>query len=158
MKTNNKKGRLDDGSPNPIDIHVGSRIRLRREVLRLSQSELSSLLGVSYQQLQKYELGNSRVSASRLWDIGKTLKVGVEFFYQEMTDKIIQQSPMMFNLSEGENICLREDSVDFDSDPMQKKETIELVTAYYKISNRKSAKHLYDLVIAMSKNGYDSEE
>ena len=118
------RGRTPQGEPNPIDVHVGNRIRLRRTLLGLSQEKLASLLGLTFQQVQKYERGMNRVGASRLWDIGKVLE---------------------------------EDEV-YDSDPMQRQETIELVKAYYKIPNRKAAKHMFDLIIAMSKTTYNNDE
>ena len=72
------RGRTPTGQPNPIDVHVGNRIRLRRTLLGLSQEKLASLLGLTFQQVQKYERGMNRVGASRLWDIGKVLNRGVE--------------------------------------------------------------------------------
>ena len=130
------RGRTPDGEPNPIDVHVGNRIRLRRTLLGLSQEKLASLLGLTFQQVQKYERGMNRVGASRLWDIGKVLEVPVGFFYEDM-DK-------------------DEDSEDIDLDPMHRQETIELVKAYYKIPNRKAAKCMFDLIIAMSKTTYNN--
>ena len=80
----NKKcrGRMPDGRPNPIDIHVGKRIRLRRLALNLSQETLAELLGITFQQIQKYENGGNRISASRLWDCACVLDVPVQFFFQ----------------------------------------------------------------------------
>ena len=63
------RGRTPDGQPNPIDVHVGSRIRLRREFVNLTQTQLSEKVGISFQQIQKYEMGQNRIGASRLWDI-----------------------------------------------------------------------------------------
>ena len=70
------RGRTPDGGPNPIDTHVGNRIRLRRQLLGYSQEKLASLLGLTFQQVQKYEKGMNRVGASRLWDMGKVLGYG----------------------------------------------------------------------------------
>ena len=74
------RGRTPTGQPNPIDVHVGNRIRLRRTLLGLSQEKLASLLGLTFQQVQKYERGMNRVGASRLWDIGKVLEVPCRLF------------------------------------------------------------------------------
>ena len=74
------RGRTPNGQPNPIDVHVGNRIRLRRTLLNLSQEKLASLLGLTFQQVQKYERGTNRVGASRLWDISRVLEVPVSFF------------------------------------------------------------------------------
>ena len=72
--------------PHPIDRHVGSRVRLRRTLIGMSQDRLGGLLGVTFQQVQKYEKGTNRVSASRLWQIAGILGVQVAFFFEGMTD------------------------------------------------------------------------
>ena len=145
------RGRTPNGQPNPIDVHVGNRIRLRRTLLGLSQEKLAALLGLTFQQVQKYERGMNRVGASRLWDIGKVLEVPIEFFYEDMDSDVAKQSPRMFSISEEKMEYLQEEQPKFNNDPMQRKETIELVRAYYKIPNRAAAKHLFDLIVAMSK-------
>lgn len=66
----------------PVDTHVGSRIRLRRRMLGVTQQQLGETLGVTFQQLQKYEMGANRVSASRLWEIARALDVPVAFFFE----------------------------------------------------------------------------
>ena len=145
------RGRTPSGQPNPVDVHVGNRIRLRRTLLGLSQERLATLLGLTFQQVQKYERGMNRVGASRLWDIGKVLEVPISFFYEDMGKEVASQSPRMFSIPDSKPLCFAEDSAEFDSDPMNRQETIELVKAYYKIANRKAAKHMFDLIIAMSK-------
>lgn len=150
------RGRTPLGEPNPIDVHVGNRIRLRRTLLGMSQERLASLLGLTFQQVQKYERGMNRVGASRLWDISKVLEAPIGFFYEDMDKVVANQSPRMFNTAEDAQIMLREDEEEYLTDPMQKQETIELVKAYYKIPNRKAAKHLFDLIIAMSKTTYNN--
>ena len=69
--------------PNPIDVHVGSRVRLRRMLLGMSQEKLGEHLGLTFQQIQKYEKGINRIGASRLFDLSKVLGVPVQFFYEE---------------------------------------------------------------------------
>lgn len=152
------RGRTPLGEPNPIDVHVGHRIRLRRTLLGLSQEKLASLLGLTFQQVQKYERGMNRVGASRLWDISKVLEVPINFFYEDMNKDVANQSPRMFSIPDSKPLLLQEDEVSYDTDPMQKQETIELVKAYYKIPNRKAAKQLFDLIITMSKSTYNNEE
>ena len=141
------RGRTPTGQPNPIDVHVGNRIRLRR-----------TLLGLTFQQVQKYERGMNRVGASRLWDIGKVLDVPIGFFYEDMDKEVANQSPRMFSLPDSTPLSFAEEKENFDIDPMNRQETIELVRAYYKIPNRKAAKHLYDLIIAMSKTTYNNND
>ena len=75
-----------------------------------------------------------------------------------MDKEVANQSPRMFIVPEAENEFLEEDSAIYEADPMQRKETLELVKAYYKIPNRKAAKHLFDLIVAMSKTSVISEE
>ncbi len=152
------RGRTPLGEPNPIDVHVGNRIRLRRTLLGFSQEKLAALLGLTFQQVQKYERGMNRVGASRLWDISKVLEVPISFFYEDMDKDVAKQSPRMFSIPDCQPVFLNEDEVPFDSDPMQRQETIELVKAYYKIPNRKAAKHLFDLIVTMSKTTYNNSE
>ncbi|PHR60770.1 MAG: transcriptional regulator [Robiginitomaculum sp.] len=73
-------------SPNPVDIHVGTRVRLRRQLLKMSQEKLGDQLGVTFQQVQKYERGTNRVGASRLWRMAQVLDVPVSFFYDGLGD------------------------------------------------------------------------
>ena len=146
------RGRTPAGLPNPIDIHVGNRIRQRRTLLGMSQEKLAALLGLTFQQVQKYEKGMNRVGASRLWDISKVLKTPIGFFYEDMDQNVASQSPRTFSLSQ--NIGFEEEATEFQSDPMLREETMELVKAYYKIPNRKVAKHLFDIMVALSKSSY----
>ena len=70
--------------PSPIDVHVGSRVRLRRTLLGMSQERLGEALGLTFQQVQKYEKGINRIGASRLFDLSQVLSVPVQFFYEEL--------------------------------------------------------------------------
>jgi len=152
------RGRTPSGQPNPIDVHVGNRIRLRRTLLGMSQEKLANLLGLTFQQVQKYEKGMNRVGASRLWDISKVLETPIGFFYEDMDKDVANQSPRTFSSSNEQQLFFEEEGTDFSSDPMNRQETIELVKAYYKIQNRKAAKHLFDLIVALSKTTYNNEE
>jgi transcriptional regulator with XRE-family HTH domain len=75
-------------SANPVDVHVGARIRLRRQVMKMSQERLGDQLGVTFQQVQKYERGTNRVGASRLWRLSQVLDVPVGFFFDGLTNEI----------------------------------------------------------------------
>ena len=147
------RGRTPQGEPNPIDIHVGNRIRMRRNLLGWSQEKLGDLLGLTFQPIQKYEKGLNRVSASRLWDFSIVMETPISFFYEDMDQAVAMQSPRMFSNPDAESL-LNEDMKTFNADPMQKKETLELVRAYYKIPNRQAARYIYDLIMAMSKSPY----
>ena len=138
--------------PNPIDVHVGSRIRLRRKVLHLTQQQLADFLGITFQQVQKYEKGLNRVSASSLWDISRVLDVTMDFFFGDMEQRTFLQSPRMLRLNISSDNLLADNQKSFTEDPMNKKETLELIDAYYKIPNRKIAKELFNLIVALSKN------
>ena len=128
------------GKPNPIDIHVGSRLRLRRTLLGLSQEKLGEAVGLTFQQIQKYERGANRISASRLYAFSHVLDVLVPFFFEDMPPEISDKGGKSFpGLVEG----IQEE---FSADPLAKRETLELVRAYYRINDPNVRKRLYDLV------------
>jgi transcriptional regulator with XRE-family HTH domain len=81
------------GSPNPIDVHVGSRVRLRRTLLGMSQEKLGEAIGLTFQQVQKYERGSNRIGASRLFDLARVLDVPVGFFFDDMSEDVAARSP-----------------------------------------------------------------
>ncbi len=81
------------GRPNPIDVHVGSRVRLRRTLVGMSQEKLGEAIGLSFQQLQKYERGSNRIGASRLFDLARVLDVPVGFFFDAMSEDVAARSP-----------------------------------------------------------------
>ena len=76
--------------PNPVDIHVGSRVRFRRMLLGMSQEKLGERLGLTFQQVQKYEKGVNRIGASRLFDLSQVLQVPIQFFYEEAPGTLTQ--------------------------------------------------------------------
>ena len=78
--------KLGPRSASPIDLHVGTRIRIRRQLMNMTQEKLGENLGVTFQQVQKYERGTNRVGASRLWNISRVLDVPVSFFYDGLED------------------------------------------------------------------------
>lgn len=152
MKQKNSiRGRIDDNEPNPVDVHVGKRIRLRRTILHITQQQMAKMLGLTFQQVQKYEKGMNRVGASRLWDISRVLEVPMGFFFEDMDDKVAQKSPRML-YSDDYRYAVEESVRSADEDPMKKQETLELVRAYYKIPNRVVAKNLFNLIVALSKS------
>lgn len=146
------RGRIDDNEPNPVDVHVGKRIRLRRTILHITQQQMAEMLGLTFQQVQKYEKGMNRVGASRLWDISKVLEVPMGFFFEDMDNDVVLKSPMMLNSKMDKSVFAVEDSHSFEVDPMKKAETLELVRAYYKIPNRQVAKNMFDLMVSLSKS------
>ncbi len=148
------RGRIEDNEPNPVDVHVGKRIRLRRTILHITQQQMADMLGLTFQQVQKYEKGMNRVGASRLWDISKVLNVSMNFFFEDMDNATAAQSPRMLS-SNNDDFLLSDqhDDLNFE-DPMKRAETLELVRAYYKIPNRAIAKNLFNLIVSLSKSAY----
>lgn len=140
------RGRTADGSPNPIDVHVGARVKMRRSLLGMSQEKLGEAIGLTFQQVQKYERGMNRIGASRLFDISKVLDVPIGFFFEQMDEQVAEHSPRML----AGNTALAEEPVVFSSDPMAKRETIELVRAYYSIADRRAARRIFDLIRSLA--------
>ncbi len=126
------------GIPNPVDVHVGARLRQRRTLLGMTQTNLSDAIGVSFQQMQKYENGANRISASRLFDLSRILDVPVEYFFDDMPTAVAASS-----LAQGGGKAKKPPS--YEPDPMAKRETLELVRAYYKITDPEIRKRLYEL-------------
>lgn len=127
------------GVPNPIDIHVGSRVRLRRTLLGLSQEKLGEAVGLTFQQIQKYERGANRIGASRLFEFSRILDVPVSFFFDDMMDKSMANSAMAsMGLADQPQAVV-------EQDPLTRRETLELVRAYYRISDPHVRKRLFEL-------------
>lgn len=82
-----RRSRTSDGKPNPLDVQIGRRIRLRRQNLAYSQDKLGQLAGLTFQQIQKYECGKNRISASRLWDFSRILNVPITYFFMDMENE-----------------------------------------------------------------------
>ncbi|MBT5264008.1 MAG: helix-turn-helix domain-containing protein [Rhodospirillaceae bacterium] len=133
------------GKPNPIDVHVGVRIRLRRTLMGLSQEKLGDALGLTFQQIQKYERGANRVGSSRLFDLSRVLEVPVSYFFDDMPGEVSSQSP-------GQLYADRRDPNPYDvaADPMARRETLELVRAYYGITDVEARRKFYELARALA--------
>ena len=127
--------------PEAIDKLVGTRIRLRRKMLHMSQDNVASILGITFQQFQKYEIGESKVSASRLYMIAKILGVGMEYFYREF--------PAATTEPNVEDFFIKEDIVD-PFDPMQSPAAKKLVTAFMRVGDEKKRQLIMDFVNAMA--------
>jgi transcriptional regulator with XRE-family HTH domain len=131
------------GNPNPIDVHVGARVRLRRTLLGMSQERLGEALGLTFQQVQKYERGANRIGASRLYDLSRALQVPVGFFFDDLPDELPQGTAPVGSLP--------------DDDPMQRRETIELVRAFYRIQDPTARRRLYELTRSIA-DAMDGDE
>ncbi len=127
------------GIPSPVDVHAGARLRVRRTLLGMTQTNLSDAIGVSYQQIQKYERGMDRISASRLFALSRVLDVPVEYFFDDMPAAVAASSPA----TEKRGRAKKPPS--YEPDPMATRETLELVRAYYKITDPEIRKHLFEM-------------
>ncbi len=133
-----KADRLPPGTPNPVDIHVGSRVRLRRTLLGLSQEKLGEAVGLTFQQIQKYERGANRIGASRLFEFSRILDVPVSFFFDDMAERSQSRN-------DGAPALHDQQQQSLDPDPLTRRETLELVRAYYRISDPQVRKRLFEL-------------
>ncbi len=116
--------------PHPVDVHVGKRLRVRRTLLGMSQEQVAEALELTFQQLQRYEKGASRVSASRLFELSQILDVPISYFFEEMD----MDNP----------------ATDTPPDPMTKRETLEFARAYYRIKDPAIRKSVLGLTKAMA--------
>ncbi len=131
------------GKPNPIDVHVGQRVRLRRTLLGMSQEKLGEAIGLTFQQVQKYERGANRIGASRLFDLSRVLDVPVGYFFEDMANGVAQRAPAAVG-------GLAEAAEPYEPDPMAKRETLELVRAYYRIGDPQVRKRLFEMTKALA--------
>src|SRR5208282_1397903 len=132
--------------PNPIDVHVGARLRLRRTLLGMSQEKLGQAIGLTFQQVQKYERGANRIGASRLYDLSRVLDVPVSFFFEEMAPGLAG-SPVK---GEHKPKGMTESESSYQAEPMMKRETLELVRAYLKITDTRLRRRVFDLAKAIA--------
>jgi len=116
----------------PVDQHVGKRIRHRRWLVGMTQQQLADQVGIKFQQIQKYETGANRVSASRLWDIAKSLQVDISFFFEGI---------------EGDEVQVELGVA--PSDVLSDKEALELLRSYYAIPENQR-RRLFDLARVLS--------
>ena len=130
------------GIPSPVDVHVGARLRRRRTLLGMNQTKLGDAIGVTFQQVQKYESGANRIAASRLFDLSRMFEVPVEYFFDDMPTAVAASSP-----TQGGGKAKEPPS--YEPNPMAKRETLQLVRAYYKIRDPQVRKRLYELTRAI---------
>src|SRR3954462_10374820 len=136
-----RPGRPRTQTPNPIDVRVGARLRLRRSMLGLSPAKLGEAIGLTFQQVQKYERGANRIGASRLHELSRVLDVPVSFFFDNMDPVRAPAIPGGF----------AEPAVEaFESDPLRRPETVELVDAYFAIDDPAVRRRLLGLAKALA--------
>jgi len=135
--------------PDPVDVHVGKRLRLRRTLLGMSQEQLAAAVGVTFQQIQKYERGSNRVSASRLYDIARVLGVDISFFFDDISEDVTagrptQHLPQAVGLAENPMPA-------FEQDELSRSESLELLRHYWKLPSSAMRKHILDLLKSMGR-------
>jgi len=147
-KPRKSSGRMaSKGFPNPIDVHVGQRVRQRRTLLGMSQEKLAEAIGLTFQQVQKYERGANRVGSSRLFDLARVLDVPIAYFFEDMEANVAAKSPSrLMGVSES-----KLQPYATEPDPLAKRETLELVRAYYKIGEPRVRKRIFELTKALAR-------
>ncbi len=152
-----KEKRKTKGTPDIVDKHVGQQIRNRRALLGFSQEKLADAIGVTFQQIQKYERGTNRVSASRLFSFSKILDVSIDYFYEGL-DGVrmgINKVGMSDNSQEaftGYSKGITDKNQPLPENLMSQKETIDLVRTYYSVKDPKIRKDILKFVKSMAKN------
>ncbi len=122
-----------DGKPNQIDIYVGKRLRMRRTLRGMSQAELGQALGLTFQQIQKYEQGSNRIGSSRLYDLAKILETPITYFFDDILNTGSEESGV-------------EGGLDLRTDPTAKRETLELVRSFARINDPSIRHSLLNLI------------
>jgi transcriptional regulator with XRE-family HTH domain len=134
---------IKDDGPDPIDRYVGSRVRARRVGIRLSQTKLGEAIGVTFQQVQKYENGTNRIGASNLFKIAKTLGVEVAYFFEGVQE--IAESMM----TDTADVPL----AGINEDPLTSRDAIELMHNYYRVKDPNVRKRLAQFVKTLAHSG-----
>ncbi|NDW04589.1 helix-turn-helix domain-containing protein [Jiella pacifica] len=133
--------------PNPIDTHVGSRVRLRRTMLGMSQEKLGEALGITFQQVQKYEKGSNRIGASRLQHISDVLTVPVSYFFEDAPSSAAAPRSGM-----------EESGSDYVVDFLSTAEGLQLNRAFVRIADPKVRKRVIDLVRSLAGSADDAQK
>ncbi|WP_137388316.1 helix-turn-helix domain-containing protein [Rhodoligotrophos defluvii] len=137
-------------NPNPIDVHVGSRVRMRRMLIGMSQEKLGEQLGLTFQQVQKYEKGSNRVSASRLYQMGRILGVNVQYFFDELPHTTVSAAlEPGFAESAGEPIIM---------DFLTSSEGLQLNKAFTQIKDPGVRRKVVELVRTLAGENTEREE
>jgi len=148
-KTAGKVKRLPPGVPNPVDVHVGGRVRLRRTLLGMSQERLGEAVGLTFQQIQKYERGANRIGASRLYELSTLLDVPIGYFFDDLPDEL-QTHEGRFSRGLAD-----QGQAPLENDPLTRRETLELVRAYYKIADPSVRKRMFELTKSLARMDLD---
>lgn len=138
-----------EAKQNPMDQHIGARMRLRRTLMGLSQEKLGEALGLTFQQVQKYERGVNRVSAARLFDVARVLDVPTSFFYDDMPAHSDGDRSGHASSRRAMGFADTQDGFGSD-DTLNRRETLELIRAYYRIADPIVRKKMFELIKSMA--------
>ncbi len=133
--------------PSPVDMHVGEQVRLRRKLLGMTQTDLADALGLTFQQVQKYESGTNRIGAGRLYDLARVLDVPVNFFFEDMPPEVAAISPATKRRGKAKK------PTGYEPDLMVKRETLEFVRAYYQIEDANVRQRVRELTKVLGPAG-----
>lgn len=131
-------------TPHPVDIHVGKRLRSRRTILGMSQEDIGGAVGITFQQVQKYERGLNRIGSSRLYEFATLLGVSISYFFEDFVDAVKSNSNV---LADSEFL--------FEHESLNNKEVMALVRSYNSINDPKIRKKILSLVKAISSSEPD---
>lgn len=132
---------MQSKKPDPVDVHVGGRVRLRRMLLGMSQEELGNRLGLTFQQIQKYERGANRIGASRLYKISRILEVPVSFLFDDMDNDEGPSDP---------GVRILHDGAQAPAPAAMNTEATELIRIYYGLSDPRVRKQIFELIKAVA--------
>ncbi len=147
---NPRRSSVEGDEPNPVDVFVGQKLKTRRNLIGITQENLAEAAGITFQQVQKYEKGRNRLSASRLFQFARVLNVPIAYFFEGFAATDINiglqggfadndQEPFMAEVDDAEDI-------------MNQKETVDLVRTYYTITDEKLRKDFLKMLKQMAKN------
>ena len=152
---NSRRSSVDGDEPNPVDVFVGQKLKARRTLIGMTQEKLAEATGITFQQVQKYEKGRNRLSASRIFQFSRVLNIPVAYFFEGFfsSDSLIglqagfadnEQEPFDAEIDANDNVMLQ-------------KETIDLVRTYYTITDEKLRKDFLKMLKQMAKNFKSTE-
>jgi transcriptional regulator with XRE-family HTH domain len=143
------KGAPSIEGPDPIDIHVGGRLRMRRNLLGMSQEQLGGASGLTFQQIQKYERGTNRMGASRLFQLARLLDIDVSWFFDSLPPELASLRPPGMSDNKQEKL---EGTPQTQDEMLQRRETGELLRAWYKITDPKQRRKILSVIKSMGED------
>lgn len=153
---NSRRSSVDGDEPNPVDVYVGQKLKARRTLIGMTQEKLAEATGITFQQVQKYEKGRNRLSASRIFQFSRVLNIPVAYFFDGFfsSDSMIG---LQGGFADNDQESFESEVSDSSDDVMLQKETIDLVRTYYTITDEKLRKDFLKMLKQMAKNFKSSE-